>query len=630
MNNDINQLFEPLANALANHIDETARDNAARTDYWRIMSVNNWMNTDFQSLCEDCFGFLVQELPQYGRNDSVEGILADISVRWVRMDLAAWVLSNREMSNALDNDLYAKAQQLAQDRQNVLAQNERLMGAQNQFNNGGRNMGRNMGSYQGNNRMGSYSNNRMGGSGLGQNSRRMQSMNSGGLFTENGTQSQAPARRSGIGAVRDAQTQAAPAQPVREETPQRQAQPAQATPAPRAAAPVRQEVPEGPDYTLSKPYNSFFLKGEEWRPAHLSNWRLTWSPNQPFPTLFNPLTHMRYFVMSADKTVREEFLPMNNDQAYLTHSLVSNVQRGQEVQRPRYNSADAGDGHPAPVQPKVEEHPILKRTASAELNWANSKIITANSMEEAEVIVEIERLKGDQPNMVLSYARTVPLITDLTKYASLAELRSANNLTHAAEILRDAVGHADVSLWNLLNDRFTKAVNHVVEHQFGNFGTNSLRITDFSNDYGSLIDWIRTKKGETLARSFSQVTRHLVEKVSSKLEEPNVRQYMVNTIDITEEEFNANRPPVAVFEDFFTVMAVPFTSLQMGLMISSQSQTIDIESTPSLYRVVEKLSLASNEKLNSATIYLITKDLVRIEVLKSGMDGNTYLLRKLD
>ena len=102
---NIRDLFDPMFDAMADHIERTKNDNELRYDYWRIMSSSNWANRDYEKLVDGALGFLQLESNNYRQDERLERILPDIIERWVLMDMSDWAVENRDIANSLSSDV---------------------------------------------------------------------------------------------------------------------------------------------------------------------------------------------------------------------------------------------------------------------------------------------------------------------------------------------------------------------------------------------------------------------------------------------------------------------------------------------------------------------------------------------
>ena len=63
--------------------------------------------------------------------------------------------------------------------------------------------------------------------------------------------------------------------------------------------------------------------------------------------------------------------------------------------------------------------------------------------------------------------------------------------------------------------------------------------------------------------------------------------------------------------------------------LSTESQKVDGQEQPFLHRFVQKFLKQANEKSDFARCYVITADRIRMEVMFSGLDAQTFLVRQM-
>jgi len=611
----VDKLYDPLFRELQAHISETRKDNRARHVYWEHLSSNNWGNEAMQILADDAFDFMRLELNSFDSRARTEDVIEAIVKQWVEMDLADFVVNDRELSADLPAHLITAGKALARDfarAKNAIddlrydeeeaARNDR--GGRGSRERGARN-DRDDGRSTGRERE------RDGGrTGRGREEREER----GGTT------------RGGMGSL--AARRAREPEPEREEVEERGARTARTVRGSRTVD-VRPSKPaklDGPDFTLANPYDQFFEAGEEWRPAHKSGWSVTWSKDGQFETSYDIHKKIRFHVKGVDGAVREEFLDMQPEMSKILSEVEGKQPRDlTREQRAKYRGTP-GDGNLPPAAPTYgADNEQVIRVAEANIEPMSESIETADSRDEAEMIIELHRIEAGVDAAMIDYVRLVPLATDLRKFAALEELSDAINLTDAAEKLNAAYADSDPALWNFLNDRFTLAVNHATKHVYG----LKVPIDDFAMDYTDLLGVISKRRGEGFARDFSQKTRHLVQAVTSRLVEAEVMKYMVQRCSMTEEEFQNKRPPVVIYEDHFSAVTVPFKSTELGIDLSPDSQKVDPQEQPFLHRFVQKFLKQANDKSDFARCYVITADRIRMEVMVSGIDSQTYLVRQM-
>ena len=616
----VEKLYDPLFRELQAHISETRKDNEARHLYWENLSSNNWGNEAMETLADDAFDFLRLELNSFDSRASTQDVIETISKQWVEMDLADFVINDRELSSKIPSHLITAGKALARDFARAKNAIDDLRYDEEQADRGGRRDSRDSRSTRGGR------NDRDDGRTSTRERERDGGRTGRGRGDRNEREERGGTTRGGMGSL--AARRAREPEPEREEVEERGPRVARTSRGSRTVE-VRPSKPakmDGPDFTLANPYDQFFEAGEEWRPAHKSGWSVSWSKDGQFETTYDIHKKIRFHVKGVDGVVREEFLDMQPEMSKILTEVAGKQPRDlTREQRAKFRTA-AGEGNLPPVAATYgADNESVIRVAEAPIVPMSKDIQTADSRDEAEMIIELHRIEAGVDAAMIDYVRLVPLATDLGKFAALEELQDAINLTDAAEKLNKAYPDSDAALWNFLNDRFTSAVNHATKHVYG----LKIPIDDFAQDYTDLLGVISKRRGEAFARDFSQSTRHLVQAVTSRLAEAEVMKYMVQRCSMTEEEFKNNRPPVVVYEDHFSAVTVPFKSTELGIDLSTESQKVDGQEQPFLHRFVQKFLKQANEKSDFARCYVITADRIRMEVMFSGLDAQTFLVRQM-
>src|SRR5690606_40071746 len=115
-----NEVYQYMFRTVADVISQNANRNTVRNEYAVVMSNNNWMNQQYEQLCQDAVAFLNMVADRYPQNTSVEDIFYDVADRWVEMDVAAFALAVPELNRQLDQQAFNEAGGLKRERDNFL------------------------------------------------------------------------------------------------------------------------------------------------------------------------------------------------------------------------------------------------------------------------------------------------------------------------------------------------------------------------------------------------------------------------------------------------------------------------------------------------------------------------------
>lgn len=623
---DAREYYDAMFQLLGDYIHQSRDDNEVRFEYWKMMSNRDWKNKDFDELVWGACNLFAVAMMRADRRTSEKDVALDVAQEWVKYDLANLIVENREWGNMVDNDMYDKARQLNRERESLIrdvnrtleeedrrsSSRDRGRGNDRDYDRSTRDdRSRNAGRSDGGQRPGErFANNRGGNGGSG------------------------TMRRSGIAAVASAvdnrreepkereREQSREREPVRDHG--RRYQQEEARPEPARSDRYSMPKLDGPDFTLARPYDEYVEDGEIWRPAHLSGWTVSWDEKHPFETAFNPEKQMRFHVKGTDGKVREEFLDMTREMDYLRHETRVQKQGQNPRQREVNDYAGVGEGSAPPAEMPTESARVVAASRMP-IRDVYDQVLTGDSMEAAEVFAQFKgSLLGTGIN-VHNYAVVRPIPTDLKRYPAIEGLTSATNLTDLAERMQAAYEQADGAIWDFLDERFRFAVQKVARNVFG------IKVTfdNFTGSYKGFIDYLKKKKGEAFARDFSKRTAELVPVLTEHMDEDSARMYLTGALDITDEEFNLNRPNILCFRDYYTVAAVPFTTHDLEVKLEADSQAVSKERQPALHGLLTRLFNEKVKDFTGPTVYLLTTDRVRVEVIRAPHDDDMFLIRKL-
>lgn len=622
---DIRKLFDPMFDRLADHIDQTRDDNDLRYEYWKVMSRSKWANKDFEKLVDGALDYLLLDSVNYRKGESIDKVMDDIVERWVLMDISDWAVSDPEIKRELPADILRKCQQTADDLSYIKRDIEDMYRREEDQTRGrDRDRERSRTLLDGGRGRESESRDLLGNRGRG----RGRSTGSSGRGREE--ESRRPA--SGLSAVLDKKETGTDQRAEDRESlgrsrrgevePQREASVRE-----EIDAPVRQTRLDGPDYTLARPFDEFWINDECWRPAHISGW--TVQPDEgefaAIETAFNPRKKMRFHVKNFKNVVREELKDMSKDMDYMRHELASRGRvRQTDKTDPRYTPVEK-EGYVSPSSLPDEFVPIIQ-AARGQIDLLNTKILSISSIEEGEMLAQFELRKVGVNQAVFNFAVNTPMLVNrMENLEQLREVANSINLTDAATRMNKIINDVDPGVWEFVNRRMTKVVNAVVRNHYG----MGVGIDDFAADYEKLITWMK-QRDEMLARNFSLYTRFIPLAVCAEPDEEEYQQLLCALLGLSDEEYNQRRPDAICFVEYRTLILADFTLGDMGIVLTSKSQKLDSLEYPMLHTFLEKALLINEEGPDNATLYLLTRDRYRVEVIRSPLDKDQLLLRLMD
>lgn len=624
---NIRDLFDPMFDAMADHIERTKNDNELRYDYWRIMSSSNWANRDYEKLVDGALGFLQLESNNYRQDERLERILPDIIERWVLMDMSDWAVENRDIANSLSSDVLRQCKR-SQDELSAILRDIEDMNRR-----GDRERDRTDRNRVDNRDRQSRDRSSSRDSGRGVPSR---GMASGSRLGGGGSASRRPT--SGLsGALESNERSSRSSRSEREEPEPARQRPERSTVTRSGAATsqsdsndrvrhveVKRPALDGPDFTLARPFDEFYDGTDCWQAAHCSKFKLTPMIDQMmvYETAFNPRKKMRFYVRNQNNIVREELKDMSRETDYMRHELNAvGRSRITNPENPKYTPTE-NPGYVAPGS-IPEESLMLQRAGLGKVALFSGTVICATSREEGEMVAQFEQMRSAGQTTVFTYCVTTPVVVNsMENMMLLRDVGESINLTDAVVRMKACVDKVDGGVWEYVNTRLTKMVNSVAR----NYYAIPAEIADFTKDYEKLINWIKSKD-EMLARNFSLFTRYIPGVAVMELSEELRRGWLMGALDLTEEEFDARDPSVICFESFYSAIMVNFTLGDLGLALTEKSQKIDPLVNQALHSLLEKAVACNTMTSDNSTMYILTRDRMRIEVIPSVFDQGQFMLR---
>lgn len=611
-----NQLYDLMFQVLRDVIDKNRDRNEARAAYFDIMSNRNWTSPEFTTLVDQAILYFSMIEDSFPANAAVPDIAYEAAEEWVTMDLGDYVASDRYLSGRLSNEALREAKESAAAKYAALREMERFVEAQRYQRDRGAPRGG--GGYRPDPR----------------------DRDRGGRSYNDSWRRETRDRQAntfGGGLTAVVRQQAEPVRPVsaREESrASSRLQPIAQTVGGQAAAPAAQaassrlqpatvvvEQIDGPDYTKARPHDEFTIKGEIWRPAHISGWEL--DPKlHPFPTAYDINQKIRFHVKDQNGIVREEFLPMTSDLDYLRHEVLAGDQK--TTRRGKSAPIYTRDGV-IPHEAKPKPTPTKSIFDVLEIKDVKEELAAVSNLEEAELVTESERQANDVQITIRHATVYKPFMVDESTIEVMEDLVHSLNLTDAARQLIEGEAEMNVALFNHINGYMAHRITHALRYTYGIKG----RIHSFVDDYKDMLEYLRSSKGEAWNRSFAQATRYLVSEGFNYIDQNDEagKVYLSGLLGIPEEEV-AEKVKAVIMQELFTIAAVNCRAGEFGLVIDENAQVIDKSNHPAFYSLIERIFEENAKSLQKiGRIYMRTKDGIRIELLQCAVNPDQYLVR---
>lgn len=521
------------------YIENRAPDNELREAYANYMSKGNWNNNEMANVVEVIAVIAEDELRSCRSTREEEACIRDVVMTCVDANCGSFGLSDRTLANAVPDEVYTEMKRADAKWNDIL---NRLSGNTRGGGRNERSTSRSWGGGGGTSRSvfdrgNSYGERRS----AFDRSEPREERASNSVFAgrdvvgrspvfdrhqDERDRAQAPARSA------FAQTRERPPapEPVRREEPVRQ------------AAPVREEPKqEGPDMSQERPYDDFWMKGENWQIAHRSKFVWSWSPKQQTRRAYDPDQEVRFLVKGVDGQIREEFIQMTDDLVEEAHAIRAHQRPNRtRTTTERVEGDDVFEGKDLDVVDLDALH-VTKYYAAKELlqelditsPYISEQAISVATIEEAAVRVAGDATKNEGDVTATNNIMSVQLAGDPLSIKALESIKSIGvnegDLLQLQKRLKSLRGTLAENVMNYLDKHFTQEVNSALGDQFG---LAKPRIESFVEDFEDLLNCNTFKKqGQAYASQFLSRTRILLASMQY-LTEDDLREEFLECTDL--------------------------------------------------------------------------------------------------
>lgn len=614
------RLLDYVFKGCADLIDRNARQSDLRNAYADLMAANKWVNRDIDGLVNA----IVESLPALERlfargNEQLADWIDAAIASMVDGHFAGIVLKSK-VANDLDRNTYDEMRRAANGFIDVCKTAQRGGG-------GGRDGGFNRGDDRGSARavhdIGAVGNYRGG--------------------NERGTEKASlDDGWSEIARARQAVTDVVEHVDDRPETPRYQEE--QVRQSPIFREPERPDtVIEGPDYTKADPWREFWKQGEHWQIAHHSNWKLTVDPDadlddgiKAIPSFYNINTHLKYYVKNESGEVREELIPVNDDNKYQAHQLLSSQD---ESFKPPVRSAgmslnprrvtEQADEMPsnniaeAPV-PALDLVTVLATLSEEALVPSGDKTLITDSMSAAVFSARAKLLREDASASVeLSFMRTPVMVKGADQVDQINRIFESPTMMAAANAMNDSKHLFEPNLWHVLNGRITSKLHHATRYAFSYDGLSSK--VKFAEHFDKVLQHVEGKRGKEWAAAYAARVKYVLASACGHLNHEDLSDGLSGLGDMT--GLNA-----VVFSDYQVVIALDHTLDQLGLgkALSESPMGLSVSASEhprlhaALLRVYKKLD--DTYAANHLRVVLSTSDNQLVEIVPYSARTSSFVL----
>lgn len=319
------------------------------------------------------------------------------------------------------------------------------------------------------------------------------------------------------GAVTQMQRQSIPEEHIREREVVRPTPMQPTTPPP----PPKPSLPEGLDYTKERPHESYCLKGEHWFHTNVVTPELDKRYGK-HPTFYNVNTHLRYLVVGVRNEVREEFIPVTEDNRYLQQELLNNPSSQRRVSNQISLRNPKVPTDTKITTPEVKNKPQLAEIISSidTTPPTDSKVLLSGSMGESveTMLLELSANTEEEGIFKTHIVRDLVILMsdDPHKDAFLEELDVSINLVQFHGILYKYKALVDANLWAKVNQRMSLALQASMRYQWLLPGSKPM---NFYNDYLLMLDKMKERfaNNPEFMSKYVKRTAALIQQVTTRI-----------------------------------------------------------------------------------------------------------------
>jgi hypothetical protein len=356
---------------------------------------------------------------------------------------------------------------------------------------------------------------------------------------------------------------------------------------------------------LGRPWDAVLVSedGTELRFPLTSGWRLSYNPDQPYLTAFDPAEYIRMYKRAPDGVITEEIIKRDSTMEYLEEYLENELDekvragfiahRDKDISvpvdmalisklRPVENSpisipAKAGEGQ--------EDTEVVSDIPAVKLDTA----IVVSDMKTAHNKLQLALKKNDiafDDNVPFEYY--VDMVTPImvTGEDAKAIVKMGEALTF--EELIDAmskVGENEVA--NKLDERLTDTVNRLVKH---NLGLRGWSIESFGEDYQALVTELAKDFGEDFATRFKDAAPAVVGAALQTSKTEEVTAYGMRVLGVTEADLEGTDYVVLNFVERNSVTILPWRLSELRVRLDTESNSLVPESSlPNLHTALSAI-----------------------------------------
>jgi len=390
---------------------------------------------------------------------------------------------------------------------------------------------------------------------------------------------------------------------------------------------------DGPDHKLPRPYDAFWMGDRFFQLSLISKMQPTEyhvdgkgirvSPFVHINRVYNPQKEIRYYAMSQDKTITEEYVPMSREADYILHETLGARRRHRTDEQDPRKVREETTRYEAPVN-VPDETATLQRIGSSVGRGNLPEPIGPIALPSREGLLAKGRLAMVRGSHLIQKVRgtvfTVLIGRDPEETARLCSIANANNCSAAADLMKSFNVERDIELFKAFDRRISAELTHELRSRFG----VPISIDGFSKYWEDLLKELEKRYGEAMVRGFCQGARHVPATSLTQLSEEVKKQLAMDTLDLSASEYEELSNRIVVVGDDVTYVMIDATYDDIGLALSQAPEVVDPATFENFYTLC---ALALTDEEVGVRSYLVTRDGVVIEVIESPTLKDTIMVR---
>jgi hypothetical protein len=391
---------------------------------------------------------------------------------------------------------------------------------------------------------------------------------------------------------------------------------------------------------LSRPYDAIQVEeGVELRPAFKSGWKLSFNEENPYPTLYDPTTHILFHLRKADGKVVEIVKARQPDMNYLDNEIDPKLRAQQRTLEK--DGKTVVPNHALVVKmrphPKLPISTVVENTDEEGIEDVSKlpepvvveNAVQGHSLQEVETKVSLRLPEGEHlksgRNPVEYYADLVtPVEASPNEIATIKSLAGIQNFEEFKMKLLAAQTQEQISftVFDTIDNRLANAINVALAK---NMNLPGWSIESFIEDFVELCQMLTETYSKNLVETFK---RHAAEIIASSVSVLSGDAFAKYLKAMGIEDHQAP-PKVVVFRERCSVTHVPW-DLETIMATVEDGGMVKESEMPNLYAAVKAIMVrTSDQTVPFAKRFLATNNGEQLEIRKGFFGVESYLLYKV-